>query len=95
MLGSWIKSLFSPTSPKPTYPQAEAIEHEGFLLYPEPQPEGGQYRVAGRICQQVNGELKTHLFIRSDLLSNKQDAEQLMVSKAVIYIRQMHGDIFR
>ncbi|MGL4206952.1 MAG: HlyU family transcriptional regulator [Aeromonadaceae bacterium] len=95
MLASWFKKIFFADSAKPTTPQAEAIEHEGFLLYPEPQPEGGQYRVAGRICKEVDGELKTHLFIRSDLLSNKQDAEQLMVSKAVVYIRQMNGDIFR
>ena len=95
MIGSWLKKLFCPVTPRQATSQAEAVEHEGYLLYPEPQQEGGQYRVAGRICKEVDGELKTHLFIRSDLLSSKQDAEQLMVSKAVTYIRQMNGDIFR
>ncbi len=94
MIGAWLKKVFSPATLEQTSLEVEAVEHEGFLIYPEPQPEGGQYRVAGRICKEVNGELKTHLFIRSDLLSNKQDAEQLMVSKAVIYLRQINGDIF-
>lgn len=73
----------------------EPIEHEGFLIYPEPQPEGSQYRLAGRICKQVDGELKTHLFIRSDIISDKEEASRLMVEKAKNFILHTQGDIFR
>jgi hypothetical protein len=73
----------------------EPIEHEGFLIYPEPQREGSQYRLAGRICKQVEGELKTHLFIRSDIISDKEEACRLMVEKAKNFILHTQGDIFR
>lgn len=51
------------------------------MIYQEPIAENGQFRVAGRITQEINGELKTHRFIRSDLVSNKADAEELMLKK--------------
>lgn len=51
--------------------------------------------MAGRICKQVDGELKTHLFIRSDIISDKEDASRLMVEKAKNFILHTQGDIFR
>ncbi len=74
--------------------QVEPAEHKGFLIYQEAKSESGQYRVAGRITKEVDGELKQHLFIRSDVLSSKQDANDLMLSKAKMFIDQMNGNIF-
>lgn len=59
----------------------QPIEYKGMLIYQESIAENGQYRVAGRITQEINGELQTHRFIRSDVLSNKQEADQLMLKK--------------
>lgn len=74
--------------------QVEPIEYKGFMIHQEPISENGQFRVAGRITQEINGELKTHRFIRSDLVSNKADAEELMLKKAQLFIDQMSGQIF-
>ncbi|MBD0787229.1 transcriptional regulator [Vibrio sp. Y2-5] len=72
----------------------EPVEYKEFLIYQEVIAEGGQYRVAGRITKEEDGELKTHRFIRSDVLSNKTDAEELMLKKAQMFIDQMSGRIF-
>ncbi|NAW70363.1 transcriptional regulator [Vibrio sp. V27_P1S3P104] len=70
-------------------------EYKGFLIYQEPINEHGQYRIAGRIIQEVNGEWKEHRFIRSDLLSSEAQAKELMLKKAQLYIDQMSGQIFQ
>lgn len=72
----------------------EPVEYKGFLIYQEPQAEGGQFRIAGRITKEVDGELKTHRFIRSDVLPSKEDAKELMLKKAQMFIDQMNGQIF-
>lgn len=72
----------------------EPVEYKEFLIYQEVIAEGGQYRVAGRITKEIDGELKTHRFIRSDVVSNKSDAEELMLKKAQLFIDQMSGRIF-
>ncbi|UXI04076.1 HlyU family transcriptional regulator [Photobacterium sp. TY1-4] len=74
--------------------EVEPVEYEGYLIYPEPIAENGQYRIAGRICKEVEGELKTHLFIRSDLLASKQDAEAFMLNKAKMFIDQTGESMF-
>ena len=74
--------------------KAEAIEYSGFQIYAEPIARGGQFQVNGRICKTVDGELKTHDFIRSDLMATKDDAVDIMVRKAKLFIDQMGDEIF-
>lgn len=72
----------------------QPVEYKGFLIYQEPISEGGQYRIAGRITKEVDGELQTHRFIRSDAVPSKDDAKELMLKKAQMFIDQMGGKIF-
>lgn len=69
-------------------------EYAGYLIYPEPMAEGGQYRLAGRITKEVDGALLTHRFIRSDLFASPADAECFMVQKAHTFIDQMGDRMF-
>lgn len=69
-------------------------EYAGYLIYPEPMAEGGQYRLAGRITKELDGVLQTHRFIRSDLFANPADAERFMVQKAHTFIDQMGDSMF-
>ncbi|AHE51117.1 hypothetical protein AH4AK4_3700 [Aeromonas hydrophila 4AK4] len=69
-------------------------EYAGYLIYPEPMAEGGQFRLAGRITKDVDGVLQTHRFIRSDLFANSADAERFMVQKAHTFIDQMGERMF-
>lgn len=72
----------------------QPVEYKGFLIYQEPISEGSQYRIAGRITKEVDGELQTHRFIRSDVVPSKDDAKELMLKKAQMFIDQMGGKIF-
>ncbi|HAS6347062.1 TPA: transcriptional regulator [Vibrio vulnificus] len=89
-----FKRLFGLGNEREKVPEVEPIEHKGFLIYAESLAEGGQYRIAGRITKEIDGELKTHRFIRSDVLSSLGDANELMQKKAQMYIDQMKGEIF-
>lgn len=72
----------------------EPVEYKGFLIYQESIAEGGQFRIAGRIEKEIDGELKTHRFIRSDLLGSEADANELMLKKSQMFIDQMGDKIF-
>ncbi|MBD1576587.1 MULTISPECIES: HlyU family transcriptional regulator [Vibrio] len=74
--------------------EVEPIEFNGFLIYAESISEGSQYRVAGRIVKHIDGEVKTHRFIRSDVLSSQDDANQLMLKKAKLFIEQSGSSMF-
>ncbi|EOD81263.1 hypothetical protein D515_04164 [Grimontia indica] len=84
--------LFS-SKEKPTK-ETEATEYKGYLIYPEAKSEGGQYRINGRICKEIDGELKTHSFIRSDLLPSEEGANELMLKKSQLFIDQMGERMF-
>ncbi|WP_297482910.1 HlyU family transcriptional regulator [uncultured Photobacterium sp.] len=73
----------------------EPIEYNGYLIYPEPQKEGGQFRIAGRICKQINDTIQTHYFIRSDILPSRVDAETFMLKKAQMFIDQTGERMFK
>ena len=72
----------------------EPVHYKGFSIYPEAIAEGGQYRIAGRITFDSGNETKEHRFIRSDLLINRGDADELMIAKAKMLIDQMGEKIF-
>lgn len=75
--------------------KAQEPEHyKGFSIYPLAIADGGQYRIAGKITKEVDGELKTHDFIRSDVLPSQSDANELMLKKAQMFIDQMGEKIF-
>ncbi|MFA0084715.1 transcriptional regulator [Vibrio sp. 10N.286.49.C2] len=74
--------------------EVEPVEYKGFLIYQEAISEGGQYRIAGKITKLIGEETKEHRFIRSDVLGNESDANELMLKKAQMFIDQMGDNIF-
>ncbi|CAM3933005.1 Transcriptional activator HlyU [Vibrio aerogenes CECT 7868] len=77
-----------------TQAAAEPVEYKGFFIYPEAIAESGQYRIAGRILLEKEGETHEHRFIRSDVVISRGDADELMVAKAKMMIDQMGEKIF-
>ncbi|UGA57103.1 HlyU family transcriptional regulator [Vibrio sp. VB16] len=90
----FFSKLFGSSNKDAEAKQVEPVEYDGFLIYQEAKSESGQYRIAGRITKEIDGELKEHTFIRSDVVGSEQDANSLMLSKAKMFIDQMRGDIF-
>ena len=90
----FFSRLFKTNSNKTIMKVTEPEEYKGYFIFQESILEGGQYRVAGRIEKQLDGTIKSHHFIRSDLLATKQDANDLMLKKSKMFIDQMGDSIF-
>lgn len=90
----WFSALFSGGQSKQAKATVTPTDYKGYLIYPEATAESGQYRVCGRICKEIDEQVMTHHFIRSDLLGNQDDANSLMITKAKMMIDQNGNKIF-
>ena len=72
----------------------EAVEHEGFTIVPEPIREGSQYRTAGVIRREVDGEMKEVRFIRADNTTDRQGAMDHSVRKGMQIVDEQGLRIF-
>ncbi len=72
-----------------------AVEHEGYLITPTPMKEGAQYRLAGTISMEVDGETQTHQFIRADLFTSTDECNDACIRKAQQVIKEQGKSIFR
>ena len=72
----------------------EAVEHEGFTIVPEPIREGSQYRTAGVIRREVDGETKEVRFIRADNTTDRQGAMDHSVRKGMQIVDEQGLRIF-
>jgi len=72
-----------------------AIDYRGYLINPDPQDAGGQYRVSGWIRKPVEGgETLEHRFERSDMVSSREACIELTIDKAQRYIDDQGDEIF-
>lgn len=55
-------------------PAAEPQTHADCVIHATPIREGNQYRLAGRIEKDVNGDLLVRNFIRADVFTSLDDA---------------------
>ena len=72
----------------------EAVEHEGYTIVPEPIREGGQYRTAGIIRREIDGEMKEVRFIRADNTTDRDGAMDHSLRKAKQIIDEQGQRIF-
>jgi hypothetical protein len=61
-----------------------------YTVYATPRKEGAQYRLAGRIEHEANGETLIRNFVRADLFSSETDTVETTFRKAKQIIEQ-HG----
>lgn len=91
---SLFSRLFGGGASKPA-PEVKPEEYEGFAIYPEPEKDGGRWRVAARIEKQVDGETLTHMLIRADVLDTPDAAVEVSISKARQVINEQGERLFR
>ena len=91
---SSLKRLFvgGESAPEKT---EDAVEHKGFSIVPAPMNEGGQYRVAATITKGEGEAQKTHKFIRSDLMPNRDECIEITLRKAKLTIDQLGDNLFK
>ena len=78
----------------PTGTAQASTEHEGYVITPTPVKEGGQFRLAGTITKEVNGEQKEHRLIRADLFPSIDDCTNFTVLKAKQVIKEQGERMF-
>ena len=80
----------SATAPEP----AEAVEYKGFTITAAPIKEGGQFKTAGMISKDLNGEQRSAQFIRADNHSDRQAAVNHSERKAQQIIDEQGEAVF-
>lgn len=97
-MASIFSSLFSMFSgndkPAASAREVEPVAYNDCLIYPAPMPEGGQFRLAGRIEKEINGETLVRNIVRADMFSSMEDAVTFTVKKAEQIIDQNGPSLF-
>jgi len=92
---SFWKSLFGGKGADTSGPKTVgAAEHKGFRIEAQPYAEGGQYQAAGVISKEIDGEVKTHRFVRADRFPTIEDAAEFVLMKGRQIIDQQGTRIF-
>lgn len=73
---------------------AEPVEHAGCIIHPAPIREGSQFRLAGRIEKDVDGEILERTFVRADVFTSMDDAVEYTIKKAQQIIDQNGPSLF-
>jgi hypothetical protein len=93
-LGRLFGRLFGGGGGETAAPRGEAVEHSGFLIYPQPIRQGGQFLTAGTIAKDYPDGRKEHRFVRADTHGSEEDAKRLMVQKAQRLIDELGDRLF-
>lgn len=80
-IGSIFSRLFGGSREGPAVPEQEPEDYNGFLIVPRPQAEGGQFRTAGTIRKEVDGQPREVGFVRADLHPTLDAAVQHSLAK--------------
>jgi hypothetical protein len=92
---SFFKKLFGLGSTHETdSAPAATVEHNGFALAATPYSEGGQWQMCGEISKEIDGEMKSHRFIRADKFGSKDEAAEWTLVKARQIVDQMGEKLF-
>lgn len=78
----------------PAAPAAEPQAHGDCLIHATPIREGNQFRLAGRIEKDVDGELLVRNFVRADVFTSMDDALECTFRKARQIIDQNGAALF-
>ena len=97
MLKKLFSGLLGGGDAKPSAPkqEREPVEYQGFLIVPEPQDAGGQYRVSGWIRKPSDGgEMLERRFERSDVVPGEDACVELTIAKSQRYIDDIGDEMF-
>jgi hypothetical protein len=75
-------------------PEPEPETYKGFNIFPAPQSGEGGFRIAGRIEKEIDGEVKSHDFLRADTMQSKDECARFTVVKAKQIIDEQGDRLF-
>lgn len=68
--------------------------YEGFDIQAAPVNEGRGWRVSGVISRTIDGEQRTHQFVRADTCGDPESAAAMTLRKARQLIEERGADLF-
>jgi hypothetical protein len=92
---SFFKKLFGGGASRPDAAPAASAEHNGFMLHATPYQENGQWQMCGVIEKDIEGEARSHRFIRADKFGSKDEAVEFTLSKARQIVDQTGVALFK
>jgi len=94
-IGQLFGKLFGGSGDGASEPEAsEAVEYNGYTIIAAPLKEGGQFKTAGSISREIDGELKTATFIRADNHASRDSAVTHTQGKAQQIIDEQGDSMF-
>jgi len=81
-MAGFLSRLFGGSGSSGAAARGEAVDYKGYVIYPAPEPEGSQWRLAGYIAEGKGENARESKFVRADLLSSKDEADEFAVRKA-------------
>ncbi|MGI9316519.1 MAG: HlyU family transcriptional regulator [bacterium] len=89
-----LKNLLVGKSSESAAKSEPATTYEGFEIVPCPRDEGGGWTTEATITKTIDGELRTHHFIRADKTGSRDGAIELILNKSRQTIDQLGERIF-
>ena len=94
---SFLKKLFGggqkSESPAASAPKKQ-LDYNGYVIKATPYKEQGQYQTCGTVSKDINGEMKTHRFVRADRFSDEDSAADHAILKGQQIVDQVGDRIF-
>lgn len=93
---SFLKKLLGSSSPDngARADRREPVEHRGFRIQPAPEPEGGQWRLAGYILSGSEDNPVEQKFVRADLFHSRDEATEFAIRKGKQIIDEQGHRLF-
>ncbi|EDQ33368.1 hypothetical protein HPDFL43_09037 [Hoeflea phototrophica DFL-43] len=91
-----IRNLFGGSGASASLEAANEPEtYKDFRIFAEPMPEGGQWRLAGRIVKGEGEAAKEHKLVRADVFSSREEVIAATLRKARQVIDEQGDALFR
>lgn len=74
---------------------APGESYGGCEIRATPYQENGQWQMCGVIEKTIDGEKRSHRFVRADRFATESEAQQFTLSKARQIVDQMGDSVFR
>jgi hypothetical protein len=94
-MGFW-KNLFGGGDARDAASDAPAAgeDYKGFTIRATPMPVGSEFQLCGVIEKTVDGELKSHKFVRADRMSSRDEAVSFALAKGRQIVDEQGEGVF-